>query len=125
MTEEKKAAEGNDEKNLDKMTVKDLREIAKDIPDVTGVHGMKKDELLAIVKDARGIKEEKPAKKTAPKASKTKKSSGKKILTVKEMKLEIARLRQEKEGTKDTQARQRIRRRMNRLRKKTRKGAAA
>ncbi len=121
MTEEKKAAAGSDEKPLDKMTVKDLREIAKDIPGVTGVSGMKKDELLAIVKEAKGVKEEKPVKKPVKK----KKSKGKKTLTVKEMKQEIARLRQEKENTKDTQTRQRIRRRMNRLRKKTRRGVAA
>ena len=34
------------EKPLEKMTVKALREMAKDIPEITGVHGMKKDELI-------------------------------------------------------------------------------
>ena len=45
------------EKPLDKMTVKELREIAKDIPEITGVHGMNKSELLDAVKKAKGIVE--------------------------------------------------------------------
>ncbi len=44
------------EKPLDKMTAIELRELAKAIPEITGVHGMKKAELLAAVKEARGIK---------------------------------------------------------------------
>ena len=44
-------------KPLDKMTANELRELAKAIPEITGVHGMKKAELLAVVKEARGIKE--------------------------------------------------------------------
>ena len=34
------------EKPLDKMTVKELREIALEIPDLKGVHGMNKQDLL-------------------------------------------------------------------------------
>jgi hypothetical protein len=60
MSDEK--AEGK-EKALEKMTVKDLREIAKDIPEIVGVHGMKKEELIAAIKQARGIEDE-PLKKT-------------------------------------------------------------
>ena len=52
------------DKPLEKMTVKELREIAKDIPGITGVHGMKKDELLVSIKEAKGIKDE-PVKKAA------------------------------------------------------------
>ena len=37
------------EKPLDKMTAKELREIALKIPEITGVHGMNKAELLATV----------------------------------------------------------------------------
>ena len=59
-----KAAESkkSDEKPLDKMTVKELKEIAKEIPDITGVHGMNKPDLLKAIKKARGI-EEAPKKK--------------------------------------------------------------
>ena len=49
------------DKPLDKMTVKELREVAKEIPEITGVHGKNKAELLAAIKEARGVKE-KPKK---------------------------------------------------------------
>ena len=52
MNEEKKEFT---EKPLDKMTVTELREIALEIPGITGVHGMKKPELLEAVKAAKGI----------------------------------------------------------------------
>jgi len=42
-------------KPLDKMTVKELREVALELPEITGVHGMNKAELLAAVKKAKGI----------------------------------------------------------------------
>ena len=54
-----------EEKPLDKMTAPELREIAREIPGVDGVHAMKKQELLAVIKEARGIKDEEPAKKSA------------------------------------------------------------
>ena len=50
-------------KSLEKMTVKDLREMAKDLPGIVGVSGMKKEELLVAIKEAKGIKDE-PVKKT-------------------------------------------------------------
>ena len=40
--------EQEQEKPLDKMTAKELREIAIEIPGVTGVHAMKKEQLLEI-----------------------------------------------------------------------------
>lgn len=43
------------EKPLDKMTVKELRDIAKEIPEITGVHGMNKEDLLTEIKKAKGI----------------------------------------------------------------------
>jgi hypothetical protein len=46
------------EKPLEKMTVKALREIAKEIPEITGVHGMKKEELLVAINEVRGVKAE-------------------------------------------------------------------
>ncbi len=46
------------EKPLEKMTVKALREIAKEIPEITGVHGMKKEELIVAINEVRGAKEE-------------------------------------------------------------------
>lgn len=54
------------EKPLDKMTVKELREIAKEIPEITGVHGMNKPELYSAIAKAKGIEEE-PAQKPVKK----------------------------------------------------------
>ena len=59
MSDEKTGAK---EKPLEKMTVTDLREMAKEIPEITGVHGMKKDNLIVAIKKAKGIKET-PVKK--------------------------------------------------------------
>ena len=44
-------------KPLNKMTVKELREAALELPQITGVHGMNKAELLAAVKEAKGIED--------------------------------------------------------------------
>ena len=40
-----------DEKPLEKMTTPELKEIAFGIPGVTGVTAMKKDQLLALIKE--------------------------------------------------------------------------
>jgi predicted transcriptional regulator YheO len=45
------------EKPLDKMTSKELREIALTIGGITGVHGMNKVELISEIKKSRGIVE--------------------------------------------------------------------
>ncbi|HOE33917.1 MAG TPA: Rho termination factor N-terminal domain-containing protein [Smithella sp.] len=65
MSEEihKKSHKEPDEKHLDKMTVKELREIASEIPHEKAVHEMKKEELIAFIKEARGIKDDEPVKK--------------------------------------------------------------
>jgi len=123
MAEDAKNEEKKAEKSLDKMTVIELREAAKEeIPGITGVSGMKKDQLLAVVKEARGIKDETPAKK-----KKKKKTAGpKKEMTVKEMKQEVVRLRSEREEIRkdgDKKKLEIIRRRINRLKKMSRKAA--
>lgn len=46
------------EKPLDKMTVKELRDLAKESTELTGVHGMNKLELISGIKKARGIEDE-------------------------------------------------------------------
>ena len=53
------------EKPLEKMTAKELRELGKQIPEITGVYGMNKAELISAVKKARGIIEETTAKPDA------------------------------------------------------------
>ena len=121
MAEDVKKEEKQAEKPLDKMTVVELREVAKvEIPGITGVTGMKKEELLDAIKGARGIKDEPPAQK-----KKKKKTAGpKKEMSVKDMKLEIIRLRAEREALrhdKDKKKLEIIRRRINRLKKMTRR----
>ena len=121
MAEEVKNDEQQAEKPLDKMTVVDLREaLKKDAPDITGVTGMKKDQLLEALKEVRGIKDKPAAKK-----KKKKKAPGpKKEMTVSEMKQEIVMLRAERESIRqegDKKKIEIIRRRINRLKKLTRK----
>jgi hypothetical protein len=65
-------------KPLDKMTANELRELAKAIPEITGVHAMKKAELLAVVKEARGIKEAAAQKEVAKEDKGVKEAAAKK-----------------------------------------------
>ena len=51
-------------KPLDKMTVKELKDVALEIPEITGVHGMNKADLLSAIKQAKGIPEENTKKKS-------------------------------------------------------------
>jgi hypothetical protein len=100
------------EKPLEKMTVKDLREMAKDMPGISGVHGMKKDELIVAIKEVKGIKEE-PVKK--PDAS------------VAEIKAQIKSLKAQRRAAleaKDNKMATIYRRRISRLKKKSRRKAA-
>lgn len=46
------------EKTLEEMTSVELRKEAMDIPDITGVHGMNKIELISAIKQAKGIKDD-------------------------------------------------------------------
>jgi len=124
MEEESKKQEGQEEtqgleKPLGKMTAPELREIAREIPDVTGVHAMKKEQLLEIVKEYKGIKDVEPAKKREKTAQKV-------ILNAKELKDKIGQLREEKKAAREIRDRKkvkRLRRRINRLKKQTRKVA--
>jgi hypothetical protein len=120
MAEETKKKEPQGKKPLGKMTVKELREMAMAIPHSTAVHDMKKDELLAFIKEARGIKEEAPVKpkKKAVKLKMTKAELKAKIREMKGMRLQAL---EAKEGKKATA----LRRRISAMKKKSRRAAAA
>jgi predicted ATPase len=45
------------EKPLEKMTSKELRETAMELPDIVGAHGMNKSELISAIRQARGIED--------------------------------------------------------------------
>lgn len=99
------------EKPLDKMTATELREVAQEIPDITGAHGMNKSELLAVIKKAKGIEDIDSAKKR-PDAS------------VRDIKLKIKTLkkqRAEDANKKNKKTAGIYRRRISRLKKQTRK----
>jgi hypothetical protein len=85
MTEETKKKEQHDEKHLEKLTIKELRDIAAEIPHEKAIHDMKKEELVAFIKEARGIKDETPIKK--------KKHAGKIKMTKSELKAKIRELK--------------------------------
>jgi hypothetical protein len=102
------------EKDLDRMTVKELRAIAAEETDLAGIHAMKKAELLAAIKNAKGVPEKKAPKKKAEKAE----------VTVKELKAKIVELKEKKEEfrqTRDKRMLAALRRRINRTKKRTRK----
>ena len=62
----KKERKEKKEKPLDKMTATELRKFAMDTGEISGVHGMNKEELLAAIKEAKGIKDEgKPPRRSA------------------------------------------------------------
>jgi len=100
------------EKPLEKMTVTDLREMAKDITEISGVHGMKKEELIAAIKKSKGIIDE-PVKKTDASLGEIKK----KIKTVKTQRLAAIE-------SKDKKMAKIYKRRISRLKKKSRRAAA-
>jgi hypothetical protein len=120
MTEEKKKKQHKEEKPLEKMTVKDLREIALEIPHdhvKVAVRDMKKDELVSFIKEARGIVDEAPEKKK-------KKVAVKAALTKPKIKEKIKALKQEKKSAQDAKEKKKVeilRRRINKLKKQTRK----
>ena len=99
------------EKPLDKMTAKELREVGKTIPEITGVYGMNKAELISAVKKARGI-EEATGKKTDS--------------SVREIKKKIKALKAQRAAALNNNDKKMVkiyRRRITRLKKKTRRAA--
>jgi len=120
MTEESKKKHHKEEKPLEKMTVKELKEVALEIPHdhaTIAVRDMKKDELLAFIKEARGIVDEEPVKKK-------KKAHVKIALTKPEIKAKIRKLQEEKKAVQTSEDKKKaeiLRHRINKLKKKSRK----
>jgi hypothetical protein len=99
------------EKPLDKMTATELRKLAMEIPGIVGAHGMNKAELISEIKQARGIKEDS-----------TKQVSGK----VRELKKKIRELKAVRENAlhaEDLKMSAIYRKRIIRLKKRTRRVA--
>jgi hypothetical protein len=109
------------EKPLEKMTAKELREMAMGLPGVHGVHAMKKEELVAAIRAAKGI--------TAPEPKKGKIVVAKKekvVLTVAELKKKVKELRTKREELfqqRKWKMAEILRKRISRLKKRTRRAA--
>jgi hypothetical protein len=120
MAEETKKKEHHDEKHLEKLTIKELREIAEEIPHERAIHDMKKEELVTFIKEAKGIKDETPVKK--------KKHVGKIKMTKPELKAKIRELkglRLQALEAKESKKAVILRHHISRLKKLSRRVAAA
>ena len=111
------------EKPLEKMTVKALREIAKDIPEITGVHGMKKEELIVAINESRDVSEGEVKAVKSVKA----KAAPQISVTAGEIKKQIKALKSQRAAaleSRDKKMANVFKRRISRLKKKSRKAAA-
>ena len=98
------------ERQLEKLTVKELREMALAMGGITGVTAMKKDELLAAIRQAKGL----PVKEVREKP----------VDTVLEVKKRIREFRQRREELREAGRRAeavRLNRKISRLKKKNRR----
>jgi len=82
---EKPHKKHHDEEHIEKLTIKELREIAAQYPHEKAILDMKKEELVAFIKQAKGLKDEPHARKHKPK--------GKVKLTKAEIKVKIRALK--------------------------------
>ncbi len=119
-TPKKNEHKRHDEHHLDKLTVKELREIAAEFPHERAIHDMKKEELIAFIKQAKGIKEEEPVRKHKPR--------GKIKLTKPEVKAKIRELKVlqgQAVESKETEKAVLLRHQISRLKKISRRVAEA
>ena len=104
-------------KPLNKMTAKELRELCiSQIPQITGASGMDKDALVVAVREALGFSKDEENKGPSPYKEQ-----------IWALKLRVRTLRAEKDQLPDSQRkdRNRLRRKINILKKRTRRLAAA
>jgi cell division protein FtsX len=109
----KKEKKEKKEKPLDRMTAKELREMALGMEGIVGVHAMNKSELLAAIKEAKGIEDEKKRDKSGD---------------VRSIKKKIRELQSQKETMREAGEKDKVqllRRRISRLKKKTRRATKA
>ncbi len=99
------------EKPLEKMTATELRAVAKEIEGITGAHGMNKSELLDAIRQAKGIEVQ---------------GKQKDVSYVRDLKAKIKGLKQQRQealDAEDSAKADRLRLRISRLKKKTRRAA--
>ena len=107
-----------EEKDLEKMTATELREYAlQNHPDITGVHAMKKEELIVAIRQAKGEEVKETPKK---------KAVGKVKIEKKVLKQQIRQLKSEKDKllqSKDKKALYRLRKKIKRFKRLTKRAA--
>lgn len=99
------------EKPLEKMTAKELRELALGLEGIVGVHAMNKAELIAAIKEVKGIVDE---------------TSKQKSVDVRSLKAKIRELKRKRDEAKQAGNAKLVdafRRRISNLKKKTRRAA--
>lgn len=109
----KKEQKEKKEKPLDKMTAKELREMALGMEGIVGVHAMNKSELVAAIKEAQGLEDDKERDKS---------------MDVRSIKKKIRELRSQKEAMREAGEKDKVqilRKKINRLKKKTRRATKA
>lgn len=99
------------EKPLEKMTAKELRELALSLEGIVGVHAMNKAELIVAIKQAKGIVDERSAQKSVD------------VRSLKAKIRELKRKRDEAKQAGNAKLVDAFRRRISNLKKKTRRAA--
>jgi hypothetical protein len=107
------------DKPLEKLTAKELREMALGMGGIFGVHAMKKEELIAAIRKAKGLPEEegKKEKRAAVKQKKV-------VVTKAQLKEKVKELRAKKEEAlqgQNLKLAEILRRRISRYKKRTRR----
>ncbi len=107
-----------EEIDLEKMTTTELTDfVLKEYPAITGVHAMKKEELIAAIHKARG---------EVVKETKKKKVAAKVPIDKKELKKQMRLLKSEKDKLlqgKDKKALDKVRRKIKKLKRLTKRAA--
>ncbi|EFK07918.1 conserved hypothetical protein [delta proteobacterium NaphS2] len=117
-TEEAKPVTPEFKKPLKKMTAVELKEVAMEIPGAVGVTAMEKADLIEAIQEYYGLEDEDAGKRKKAKKDKA---------TIKEMKAKIVLLQSKKAEVRETKDAKQInilRKRINRLKKQTRKAVA-
>ena len=116
-------------KDLEKLTTTKLRELALEkYPQIKGVHGMKKEELVETIKTLEielGIREKEEAKKAShPEVKHKAKKKEKKVWAIPDAKAQVNALKGEREGalaSKDEKKLQEVRSKIKKLKRIMRK----
>jgi len=110
------------EKPLERLTAKELREMALEIGGIEGVHGMKKEELISAIRAVKGIAEPEVKREKKPFVKKEKV-----VLTKAELKKKGQELRLKREEAlqkQDWKTAAILRKRIRRFKKMTRRVTA-